>query len=108
VARVTPERRRHLLQLLHATRDLDTALKEVIRGSGVSPRNSLGPVLHQLTQIPAGAPGHLTHADYNRFMRTVRVARNKFAHEANAFPRSARETEGILSEIEVCFVRAVR
>jgi hypothetical protein len=108
VARVTPERRKHLLQLLHATRSLETALKEVIRSHGTKPANSLGPVLRQLTQIPVGSPGHLTQANSDRFRRTVRVARNKFAHEANAFPRTARETEGILSEIEACFVIAVR
>jgi hypothetical protein len=108
VAHIAPEKRKHLLQLLHATRALDTALKEVIRSYHITPQHSLGPVLKQLSQLPLGAPGHITTADYVRFMSTVRVARNRFAHEANAFPRSARETESILSEIEVCFVKAVR
>jgi hypothetical protein len=108
VNRVSPERRRHLLQLLHANRALETALKEIIRSYGTKPKDSLGSVLTQLTLIPFGKPGFLTATNAGRFKQTVRVARNRFAHEANAFPRSARETENILGEIEACFVLAVK
>src|ERR1700730_7058632 len=105
VARVHPERRKNLLQLLHA---LETALKEVIRSYGLQPAFSLGPVFKQLTQIPYGHPGYLSIANARRFHQTVRVARNRFAHEANAFPRSAREAERVLSEIEACFLLVVK
>lgn len=108
VARVHPERRKNLLQLLHAIRALETALKEVIRSYGVQPAFSLGPVFKQLTQIPYGHPGYLSIANARRFHQTVRVARNRFAHEANAFPRSAREAESVLSEIEACFLLVVK
>ena len=108
VKRTSPERRRMLLEVLHSTRALDTALKEVLRSHGVTPQHSLGPILGQLTLLPVGAPGYLTPANRARFHQTVRVARNNLAHNANAFPRSSRETQGILSEIEACFVLAVK
>lgn len=108
VAHVSPEKRRNLLQLLHAVRALETAIKEIIRSYGIQPAYSLGPVFKQLTQIPYGTPGYLSSASARRFNQTVRTARNRFAHEANAFPRSARETESILSEIEACFVLVVK
>jgi hypothetical protein len=108
VARVLPEKRKNLLQLLHAIRALETALKEVIRSYGVQPAFSLGPVFKQLTQIPYGHPGYLSIANARRFHQTVRIARNRFAHEADAFPRSAREAESVLSEIEACFLLVVK
>jgi hypothetical protein len=108
VARVQPERRKNLLQLLHATRALETALKEVIRSHGIQPAPSLAPIFRQLTQIAYGHPGYLTAANARRFNQTVRIARNRFAHEANAFPRSAREAESVLSEIEACFLLVVK
>jgi hypothetical protein len=108
VNHIHPEKRRHLLQVLHACRALETALKEIVQSHGITPQHSLGPVLKQLTQIPHGSPGYLTIGNARRFGQTVRLARNRFAHQANAFPRSARETESILSEIEACFVLVVR
>lgn len=108
VMRVQPERRKHLLQLLHAVRALETALKEVVRSHGIQPGNSLGRIFRQLEQIPLGQPGYLNSTNARRFNQTIRIARNKFAHEANAFPRSSRETESVLSEIEACFSLAVR
>jgi hypothetical protein len=108
VARVHPERRKGLLQLLHAVRALETALKEIIRSYGIQPTHSLGPVFKQLTQLNYGSPGYLSPGSASRFNKTVRIARNKFAHEANAFPRSAREAESILSEIEACFLLVVK
>ena len=108
VARINPEKRKNLLQLLHAIRSLETALKEVVRSHGISPGHSLGPIFRQLESIPYGQPGYLNAANARRFGQNVRVARNRFSHEANAFPRSARETESILSEIEACFTLAVR
>jgi hypothetical protein len=108
VIRVHPEKRKNLLQLLHAVRALETALKEMIRSRGIQPAPSLSPVFRQLQQIPLGQPGYLSSANARRFNQTIRVARNRFAHEANAFPRSAREAESLLSEIEACFSLTVR
>jgi hypothetical protein len=108
VNRVSPERRKNLLQLLHAIRALETALKEVVRSYGIQPAYSLKPVFRQLEQIAPGQPGYLNSANARRFNQTIRIARNRFAHEANAFPRTAREAESLLSEIEACFSLAVR
>jgi len=108
VIRIHPEKRKNLLRLLHGCRALETALKEMIRSHGVTPRHSLGPIFRQLSQIPYGQPGYLNAANAQRFGRTVRIARNRYTHEANAFPRSTREAESVLSEIEACFALTVR
>jgi hypothetical protein len=108
VVRVSPEKRKNLLQLLHAVRALETALKEIVRIHRIQPAHSLGRIFRQLEQIPRGQPGYLSVANARRFNQTIRVARNRFAHEADAFPRSAREAESLLSEIEACFSLAVR
>jgi len=57
VARVHPEKRTLLLQVLHACRALETALKEMIQSHGVEPANSLNALFTQLTNIPYGTPG---------------------------------------------------
>jgi hypothetical protein len=52
VRRVTPEKRRHFLEVVHGMRALDTALKEVVRSYGFRPEHSIGPLLYQLSQFP--------------------------------------------------------
>lgn len=41
-ARVSPERRKHLLQVIHGMRALESALKEVVRSHGSTAGTSLG------------------------------------------------------------------
>jgi hypothetical protein len=108
VKRINPQTRKWLLEVLHGTRALDTALKEVYRSHGLNPEHSLGPLLWQLTKLPPGSPGYLTLGNRARFSKRIGDARNQIAHNANAFPRSSKETDGILSEIETCFVLTVR
>jgi hypothetical protein len=89
-------------------RALETALKEVVRSHGLSPRNSLGGILHQLNGFAANHPAHLSTRELNRFLQSVKDARNKLMHEANSFPNSAREAERILGEISACFSLLIR
>lgn len=106
--KVSPERRRHLLQVFHGMRALETALKEVVRSHGLNPSISLGGVLHQLNGFPANHPAHLSTKQLNRFLNNVKDARNTLMHQANTFPNSAKETDKTLGEISACFSLLVR
>jgi hypothetical protein len=108
VRRVTPERRRHLLEVVHGMRALETALKEVVRSHGFRPESSIGRLLYQLSRFPISNPSHLNQRSFSRFMNTVRTDRNRFMHDANAFPRTAREADRILGEVAACFVMIVK
>src|SRR3954453_13367375 len=67
VRRVTPERRRHLLEVIHGMRALNTALKEVVRSHGCTPESSIGRLLYQLRQLPISNPSHLDQRNFSRF-----------------------------------------
>jgi hypothetical protein len=108
VRNVRPEKRRHLLEVLHGMRSLETALKEVVTSHGLTPQRSIGSILHQLAQLPPAHVSHLDNRSFSRFMNTVRVDRNRFMHQANVFPRTAREVNRILGEIAACFSLLVR
>ena len=106
--RVSPIRRRHLLQVFHGLRALESALKEVIRSHGFVPGMTLGEVLHQLNRFPPTHPAHLDASSLNRFLRSVKDERNRLMHNANVFPRSTREAERAFGEISACFTLLVK
>jgi hypothetical protein len=108
VFKVTPEQRRHMLEVFHGMRALETALKEMVRSYGFSAKDSIGGVLHQLAKLPSNHSGHLDQKSLNRFTNTVRKERNRFMHNANEFPRSARETNLILGEVAACLTMVVK
>jgi hypothetical protein len=101
--RVMPEKRKRLLQVLHATRALDTTLGEVLVQNGISsPPMSLGPRLRQLAHIPSGTRGHLSQSAIQGYVAAISTGRNKYAHRANAFPSSTLEVDRIVSEVGAC------
>lgn len=106
--RVSPERRRNLLQVFHGMRALDSALKEVLRSHGLTPKHSIGQLLHQMAALPPGHPCHLNAANLGRFLNSTGKDRNRIMHEANAFPRTNQEADRILGELAACFVLLVR
>jgi hypothetical protein len=105
----SPERRKHLLQVFHGMRALESALKEVVRSYDVSPKNSLGDLLRQLNKdFPPNHPAHLDTGSMKRFWRSIRHDRNRLMHQANKFPRSSREADSIFGEIATCFSLLVK
>jgi hypothetical protein len=108
VGRISPEKRRHLLQVFHGMRGLESALKEVIRSHGLNPQDTLGKVLHQLNRFPASHAAHLNGKELNRFLHSIKNVRNRFMHEADSYPRTAREADQILGEIAACLSLLVR
>lgn len=106
--RVSPEKRRNLLQVFHGLRALESALKEVVASHGQAPGRSLGEVLRQLNGLPVGHPSHLHSSGLGRYMGPLRAERNRIMHTANAFPRTARDADTLLGEIAACFALLVR
>ena len=103
--RVSPDRRRHLLQIVHHCRALDSALRQVVDNNGGNARNAtMGQCLRQLLNPPMSLIDKKT---YDNFQNDVVHPRNTFMHEADAFPSDAYETSVHLGNIELCFCQIV-
>ncbi len=108
VTKVNPKPRRLLLQLLHSTRALDSSL-DVFTGSYGIPvrRRSLGNYLIALRDHAQPSLRTLSPNQVTRFMKAIVDKRNKYLHEAGAFPRIPTEIDGILGEMESCLSQVV-
>jgi hypothetical protein len=107
--KVQLERRKHLLQILHATRALDTVLGKVLASYGTSSiPHSIGPRLRCFAALPTMHAGHITLRTVHQFNQSICNPRNRYMHNADAFPRSAREADRLISAVEACFVAAVK
>jgi hypothetical protein len=105
---VHPDRRRHLLQVFHGWRALESALNEIARRHGLLVPMTLGAVLHSLAALPAGHSAHLSPGGLSRFVRSIARERNRMVHQANAFPRSTREADQLFGEVAACFALLVK
>lgn len=96
-------KRRHLLAVLHATRALDVALKTFVAQLHLhsAPSTSLGA---SLKYIEASAPAVLssTFTMRQRFQNSIVKSRNRYMHEAGAFPANDSEIRTLLAEMEHC------
>jgi len=104
----SPERRRHLLQVFHFCRALDTALKEVIEINGTNPEKTLGRCFRQMLPPPKGEMSLINQSQYDNFYADVCEPRNRFMHEANAFPNSEYETAIHVGNIAACFCEVLK
>lgn len=103
VERTPLVRRRHLLQLLHATRALDTTLREFTRTFNCVPKTpSLGGYLVALATSATSTVSPLPEASRTRYQSSIVSRRNRYAHEAGAFPATEAEVGRLLSEMEAC------
>lgn len=98
--------RRLLLQVLHR-RVHSTQALPLIRAAGGSPNNSLGRMLQQLetvgihgNRLPSGTAGF--------FQGRVVNVRNRYMHEAGAFPASPSEIGALLSNMDACLAQSFR
>lgn len=93
--------RRYLLQVLHATRALDSYLSAFNNLHGLAPHaRALGQYLTALANHTHAALSHLSELDRLRFQRTIANIRNRFMHEAGAFPVREAEVENLLAEMD--------
>jgi hypothetical protein len=100
---VSHVRRRYLLSVLHSTRALDDTLKVFVTHHGLSRARygTLGSSLKCLAAAPSGkfsAPFTLQA----HFQSTIADSRNKYMHQAGAYPGSDREIRVLISEMEHC------
>lgn len=97
-----PLNRRRLLQVIHASRSLDTCIGAILRLNGKTPEHSLGKMLRQLRTLPPAARGYLDHSTASAFVAAIANKRNRYAHRAGAFPNSNMEVDKIVAEIHAC------
>ena len=105
--RVRQMPRRLLLQVLHSTRALDSGLSSLIGAAGATPANSLGRMLYQLettgihgNQFPPGTAAF--------FQSRIVNVRNRYMHEAGAFPVAPSEISNLLSNMDACLTQSYR
>jgi hypothetical protein len=103
------KRRRQLLQVLHSTRALDSALKTFTTHYGFCPpRPALGRYLHALGNHTSTAlAGRLSLSERGRFQASIVNPRNRLMHEAGAYPLNDTEVLTLLSEMQDCLTIVV-
>jgi len=105
-ARVSPDKRKHLLQVLHSTRALDSALSAFIRVNSLQVRTpSLGSYIYSLAHHSSNGLQTLSSAERARFQSEIVDKRNKFMHEAGAYPNQVQVVNRLLSEMQTCLTR---
>lgn len=103
VRKVRVNHRRWLLQILHSTRALDSSLKVFTNFHNIPSRSSLGGYLTSLVgHNSLTIQNHLNQADKDQFQRDIVDKRNKYMHEAGAFPLNDMEVGTLLSNMQVC------
>lgn len=108
VDRVKPLQRRRLLQVLHSTRALDSFLGQFTDHHGCRGNSgSLGQYLQQLTNHRVRGIRQLNQAKRTHFQRNIVDKRNKYMHEAGAFPTNDGEIIRLLAEMQNCLVEIV-
>jgi hypothetical protein len=101
---VRKRQRRRLLQVIHASRAVDTALATILVADGVSPApRSIGESLNKLRSRGVHG-GKLTATDVTTYSARFRVVRNRYAHDAGAFP-SETEAAIHIADMETCLVK---
>src|SRR5262249_44062212 len=105
VRRVTNLRRRYILQIIHSTRALDSALKIFTAYHGRVQGHSLGKYLGWLVgHASATLINHLSTADRHRFRVSIVDRRNMYMHEAGSYPVNDNEITTLLTEMQDCVV----
>lgn len=108
VGRLQPETRRRLLQVLHVTRTLDTFLSTLLRVHSIpraADQHSLGAYLTLLVNHTRAGVGRLSERERRRYQDQIVDLRNRYMHEAGAFPSSGNDITVLLNEMYDCIAR---
>lgn len=100
--RLQPLNRQRLLQVLHASRAIDTCLRSILVANGITPKSGIGKMLHQLSALSPTTRGNLNHSAAVAFSASIAHPRNKYAHTAGSYPASTQEVDRIVSEVHAC------
>jgi hypothetical protein len=93
--------RRYLLEVIHSSRAIDTGLQAYLRHRAGVGRDSIGKVLYYLNNTGIGGITLPTPA-YTAHIAAVARVRNRYAHEAGAFPSGLPEVETLLDDMHAC------
>ena len=107
---IQPLGRRRILQVLHSTRALDSALRTFTLHHGCYPpqnRRSLGGYLWQLTNNSPLAIAPLSDVERKRFQSSIVHVRNRYMHEAGAYPPGDHQILTLFSEMQTCLFRVL-
>jgi hypothetical protein len=101
-ARLQPLKRQRLLQVIHASRAIDTCLASILRDNGITPEHGIGKMLKQLTSLHPSIRGYLDHSRVSAFRSSIANKRNHYAHNAASFPNSTQEVDKLVAEVHAC------
>ena len=112
VQTVSKEKRRHLLQILHLTRALDSTLAEFTDHYGckqLNPRQkpTLGAYLYNLRDHLSPLINKLPEASRSRYQNTIVDKRNNYMHNAGEFPANSHEITVLLQEMSTCMAEVL-
>jgi hypothetical protein len=108
------EKTRRLLQILHSTRALDSTLAAFINNYGYTdpsdPSKKVKSLYGYLHLICFGNPAtanirRLKESDLKKYQQEIVHERNRYMHEADAFPRDDLEILLLLSEMNECLAK---
>lgn len=113
VRRIRRSARRRLLEVLHSTRALDTTLAAFVTHHGCRMSNgkvpkALGQYLYALRDHSVGGLGTLAEAHRKQFQTGITNRRNRYMHEAFAFPVTDVEVRSLLAEMDNCLTVVTR
>jgi len=108
------EKIRRLLQILHSTRALDSTLAAFIKNYGYTdpsdPSKKVKSLYGYLYLICFGNPAtanirRLKKSDLDKYQQKIVNERNRYMHEADAFPINDLEILLLLSEMNECLAK---
>jgi len=109
------EKTRRLLQILHSTRALDSTLAAFIKNYGYTYPSGSGKKVNKslysyLDLICYGNPAtanirKLKESDLKNYQQKIVNERNRYMHEADAFPIDDREILSLLSVMNECLAK---
>ena len=113
VRKVRRNARRRILEVLHSTRALDSTLAAFVShhgccSPGSKPPKSLGQYLFALHNHTVVGLGQLADAHRRRFNSNIVNPRNRYMHEAGAFPIADSDIQTLLSEMHTCLAVVAR
>jgi hypothetical protein len=106
--KIPDKRRRWLLQVLHSTRALDSALAAFVQQKGIRPTKKrgkltgLGSYLKLLEAHGTSRGGRLPRGFARKYQMSIVNHRNRFMHEAGSFPANEAEIRTLLGEMQSC------
>jgi hypothetical protein len=107
VKKVSDKSRRAILEVLHATRTLDSSLQAINAHYLCNPlARSLGQYLQALTSHSHPTLKRLSKSQYGHYYYTIVRRRNRYMHSADSYPAKG-EVDHLISSMEACLAVVV-